>query len=59
MATWSDVELLTNEDTNTVRLDCVSGEDHGSGLYQVDTLVKIASSDKVISASNNISLALT
>uniref|UniRef100_A0A3B3YVA8 Uncharacterized protein n=1 Tax=Poecilia mexicana TaxID=48701 RepID=A0A3B3YVA8_9TELE len=48
MATWSDVELLTNEDTNTVRLDSVSGEEHGSGLYQVDTLVKISSSDKVI-----------
>lgn len=51
MATWSDVELLTNEDTNTVRLESVSGEEHGSGLYQVDTLVKISSSDKVISAS--------
>ncbi|XP_007572204.1 kinetochore-associated protein 1 [Poecilia formosa] len=47
MATWSDVELLTNEDTNTVRLDSVSGEEHGSGLYQVDTLVKISSFDKV------------
>uniref|UniRef100_A0A3P9QBQ0 Kinetochore associated 1 n=1 Tax=Poecilia reticulata TaxID=8081 RepID=A0A3P9QBQ0_POERE len=45
----NDVELLTNEDTNTVRLDSVSGEEHGSGLYQVDTLVKISSSDKVIS----------
>uniref|UniRef100_A0A3B3VKC0 Kinetochore associated 1 n=1 Tax=Poecilia latipinna TaxID=48699 RepID=A0A3B3VKC0_9TELE len=51
MATWSDVELLTNEDTNTVRLDSVSGEEHGSGLYQVDTLVKISSFDKVISAN--------
>ncbi|MEQ2313544.1 hypothetical protein AMECASPLE_003080, partial [Ameca splendens] len=47
MATWSDVELLTNEDTNTVRLDSVSGEENGSGLYQVDTLVKISSADKV------------
>ncbi|MEQ2235438.1 hypothetical protein ILYODFUR_002347 [Ilyodon furcidens] len=47
MATWSDVELLTNEDTNTVRLDSVSGEENGSGLYQVDTLVKITSADKV------------
>uniref|UniRef100_A0A3Q3FET0 Kinetochore associated 1 n=1 Tax=Labrus bergylta TaxID=56723 RepID=A0A3Q3FET0_9LABR len=39
---WSDVELLTNEDTNTVRLGGVSREESGSGLYQVDTLVKIS-----------------
>ncbi|XP_035999642.1 kinetochore-associated protein 1 [Fundulus heteroclitus] len=47
MATWSDVELLINEDTNTGRLDNVSGEQNGSCLYQVDTLVKISSADKV------------
>uniref|UniRef100_A0A3Q1IHY5 Uncharacterized protein n=1 Tax=Anabas testudineus TaxID=64144 RepID=A0A3Q1IHY5_ANATE len=38
---WSDVELLANEDTNTVRLGSVSREENGSGLYQLDTLVKI------------------
>ncbi|XP_028269515.1 kinetochore-associated protein 1 [Parambassis ranga] len=47
MAMWSDVELLTNEDTNTVRFDSVSREENGSGLYQVDTLVKISTSNKV------------
>ncbi|XP_029367133.1 kinetochore-associated protein 1 isoform X2 [Echeneis naucrates] len=47
MATWSDVELLTNEDTNTVRLGSVSREENGSGLYQVDTLVKISTGSEV------------
>uniref|UniRef100_A0A3Q2NPQ3 Kinetochore associated 1 n=1 Tax=Fundulus heteroclitus TaxID=8078 RepID=A0A3Q2NPQ3_FUNHE len=52
MATWGDVELLINEDTNTGRLDNVSGEQNGSCLYQVDTLVKISSADKVIGLSS-------
>ncbi|TKS78652.1 Kinetochore-associated protein 1 [Collichthys lucidus] len=47
MAMWSDVELLTNEDTNTVRLGGVSREESGSGLYQVDTLVKISTANEV------------
>ncbi|KAM3610515.1 uncharacterized protein V6R79_005093 [Siganus canaliculatus] len=47
MAMWSDVELLTNEDTNTVRLGNVSREENGSGLYQVDTLVKISTATEV------------
>ncbi|XP_047447768.1 kinetochore-associated protein 1 [Mugil cephalus] len=47
MATWSEVELLTNEDTNTVRFDSVSREENGSGLYQVDTLVKISTANEV------------
>uniref|UniRef100_A0A8C7PQY7 Kinetochore associated 1 n=1 Tax=Oncorhynchus mykiss TaxID=8022 RepID=A0A8C7PQY7_ONCMY len=44
---WNDVELLINEDTNTGRLCNVREEN--SGLYQVDTLVKIASTEKVLS----------
>ncbi|KAG7223406.1 hypothetical protein INR49_015509 [Caranx melampygus] len=47
MATWSEVDLLTNEDTNTVRLGSVSGQEYGSGLYQVDTLVRISAADEV------------
>ncbi|XP_056274414.1 kinetochore-associated protein 1 isoform X3 [Pseudoliparis swirei] len=47
MAMWSDVELLTNEDTNTVRFGSVSKEENGSGLYQVDTLVKISTANEV------------
>ncbi|XP_018523951.1 kinetochore-associated protein 1 isoform X1 [Lates calcarifer] len=47
MAMWSDVELLTNEDTNTVRLGSESREENGSGLYQVDTLVKISTANEV------------
>lgn len=45
---WSDVELLTNEDTNTVRFGSVSREENGSGLYQVDTLVKISTANEVM-----------
>lgn len=44
---WSDIELLTNEDTNTVRLSSVSKEENASGLYQVDTLVKISTANEV------------
>lgn len=51
MATWSDVELLTNEDTNTVRLGSVSREENGSGLYQVDTLVKISTANEVMTVN--------
>ncbi|XP_034727450.1 kinetochore-associated protein 1 isoform X2 [Etheostoma cragini] len=47
MAMWNDVELLTNEDTNTVRFGSVSREENGSGLYQVDTLVKISTANEV------------
>ncbi|XP_068167481.1 kinetochore-associated protein 1 [Antennarius striatus] len=47
MAMWTDVEVLTNEDTNTVRLGSVSRVDNGSGLYQVDTLVKISTANEV------------
>uniref|UniRef100_A0A3P8UD43 Kinetochore associated 1 n=1 Tax=Amphiprion percula TaxID=161767 RepID=A0A3P8UD43_AMPPE len=51
MTMWSDVELLTNEDTNTVRFDSVSKEENGSGLYQVDTLVKISTANEVMNVS--------
>ncbi|CAN9513185.1 unnamed protein product [Ophioblennius macclurei] len=44
MATWSEVEFVANEDTGC--LDNDSKEDNGSGLYQVDTLVKISSADE-------------
>ncbi|KAJ3604724.1 hypothetical protein NHX12_029463 [Muraenolepis orangiensis] len=46
---WNDVELLTNEDTNTVRFGNGSREEENgggfTGLYQVDTLVKISTTD--------------
>ncbi|KAL7836428.1 hypothetical protein AOLI_G00277120 [Acnodon oligacanthus] len=53
---WNNIELLINEDTNTVRLS--SDSEHGSALYQVDTLVRISPCEKVLSnpriyASNN------
>lgn len=48
---WSEVELLINEDTNNVRLGNVSREENGSGLYQVDTLVKISTNTGVTHVS--------
>lgn len=54
MATWSDVELLTNEDTGPVHFDSVSKEENGSSLYQLDTLVKISSASQVIPASSPV-----
>ncbi|KAL2103881.1 hypothetical protein ACEWY4_000749 [Coilia grayii] len=43
---WNKVDLLINDDTNTVRL-CSVGD---SCLYQADTLVKLSSSEKVVSS---------
>ncbi|XP_019741350.1 kinetochore-associated protein 1 [Hippocampus comes] len=42
---WNDVELLVNEDSGTVRFGSASPEENGSNLYQVDTLVKVSSSE--------------
>nr|XP_020458071.1 kinetochore-associated protein 1 [Monopterus albus] len=47
MAMWSDAELLTNEDSSTLRLGSGPSEEYGSGLYQVDTLVKISNASEV------------
>ncbi|KAM9102419.1 kinetochore-associated protein 1 isoform 3-T5 [Sarcophilus harrisii] len=40
---WDDIELLTSDDTGSGCLSISSGEEHGTTLYQVDTLVKISS----------------
>ncbi|XP_027709298.1 kinetochore-associated protein 1 isoform X2 [Vombatus ursinus] len=40
---WDDIELLTSDDTGSGCLSIGSGEEHGTTLYQVDTLVKISS----------------
>ncbi|XP_061622950.1 kinetochore-associated protein 1 isoform X2 [Phyllopteryx taeniolatus] len=45
VAMWNDVELLVNEDSSTVRFGNVSAEENDSSLYQVDTLVKVSSSE--------------
>ena len=55
---WTDVELLTNEDTTNYRFGHVSKEENGSGLYQVDTLVKISTAETVITVSVFILLSL-
>ncbi|XP_043096489.1 kinetochore-associated protein 1 isoform X3 [Puntigrus tetrazona] len=46
---WNQVELLLNEDTNTIRLYSDVEQESGNALYQVDTLVKLSSSEKVVS----------
>ncbi|XP_064424237.1 kinetochore-associated protein 1 [Latimeria chalumnae] len=46
---WNDIELLTNDDTGSGRLSIDSRQESGTALYQVDTIVKIASNEKVLS----------
>uniref|UniRef100_A0A8C3SHY4 Kinetochore associated 1 n=1 Tax=Chelydra serpentina TaxID=8475 RepID=A0A8C3SHY4_CHESE len=45
---WNDIELLTNDDTGSGRLNIGSRQECGTALYQEDTLVKITSSEKVL-----------
>uniref|UniRef100_A0A8C8RMP3 Kinetochore associated 1 n=1 Tax=Pelusios castaneus TaxID=367368 RepID=A0A8C8RMP3_9SAUR len=45
---WNDIELLTNDDTGSGRISIGSKQECGTALYQVDTLVKITSSEKVL-----------
>uniref|UniRef100_A0A3B3RBR1 Kinetochore associated 1 n=1 Tax=Paramormyrops kingsleyae TaxID=1676925 RepID=A0A3B3RBR1_9TELE len=44
---WNDVELLTSDDTGTVRLAVDSSRECGSALYQVDTLVKLSCAERI------------
>ncbi|XP_072351643.1 kinetochore-associated protein 1 [Scyliorhinus torazame] len=44
---WNDIELLTNDDTGTGRLNIEARKESGAALYQVDTIVKISSSTTV------------
>ncbi|NWX97118.1 KNTC1 protein, partial [Nothoprocta ornata] len=44
---WNDIELLANDDTGSERLFVGLGQECGTALYQVDTLVQITSSEKV------------
>ncbi|TFK14050.1 ankyrin repeat domain-containing protein 65 [Platysternon megacephalum] len=45
---WNYIELLTNDDTGSGRLNIGSRQECGTALYQEDTLVKITSSEKVL-----------
>lgn len=45
---WNDIELLMNDDTGSCRLTIGSRQECGTALYQVDTLLKISSSEKVL-----------
>lgn len=40
---WSDIELLTSDDTGSGYLSVGSRKEHGTALYQVDLLAKISS----------------
>ncbi|XP_063310359.1 kinetochore-associated protein 1 [Pelobates fuscus] len=44
---WNEIELLANDDTGSCRLNIDSRQESGTALYQVDTLLKISSSEKV------------
>lgn len=45
---WNEIELLANDDTGTVQLPVGLGRECGTALYQVDTLLQITSSEKVV-----------
>ncbi|XP_053328174.1 kinetochore-associated protein 1 [Spea bombifrons] len=47
---WNDIELLANDDTGSCRLNIDSRQESGTALYQVDTLLKISSSEQVLSS---------
>lgn len=42
---WNDIELLLNDDTG--QLPVGLGQECGTALYQVDSLLQITSSEKV------------
>lgn len=44
---WSDIELLTSDDTGSGYLSVGSRKEHGTALYQVDLLAQV-SSEKVM-----------
>uniref|UniRef100_A0A8B9CIC0 Kinetochore associated 1 n=1 Tax=Anser brachyrhynchus TaxID=132585 RepID=A0A8B9CIC0_9AVES len=45
---WSDIEILANDDTGSEQLSVCIGQECGSALYQVDALLQITSSEKVL-----------
>nr|XP_033810418.1 kinetochore-associated protein 1 isoform X2 [Geotrypetes seraphini] len=49
---WDKVEFLTSDDTGSCRLNIESRQECGTALYQVDTLLKITSSEKVLLSPN-------
>ncbi|NXA03966.1 KNTC1 protein, partial [Sapayoa aenigma] len=44
---WNDIELLISDDTGSVQLPVGFGQECGTALYQVDTLLQVTSSEKV------------
>ncbi|NWR90021.1 KNTC1 protein, partial [Furnarius figulus] len=44
---WNDIELLVSDDTGSVQLPVGLGQECGTALYQVDTLLQVTSSEKV------------
>uniref|UniRef100_A0A8C3BTU1 Kinetochore associated 1 n=1 Tax=Cairina moschata TaxID=8855 RepID=A0A8C3BTU1_CAIMO len=45
---WNDIEILANDDTGSEQLTVCIGHECGSALYQVDALLQITSSEKVL-----------
>ncbi|KAI4568771.1 hypothetical protein MJG53_014389 [Ovis ammon polii x Ovis aries] len=50
---WTDIELLTNDDTGSGYLSVGSGKEHGTALYQVDLLAKISSEKAFVQKAND------
>ncbi|XP_053135702.1 kinetochore-associated protein 1 isoform X2 [Hemicordylus capensis] len=46
---WDDVELLASDDTGSGQLGIHSRQEYGSALYQMHALIKVTSSEKVLS----------
>ncbi|XP_009072182.1 PREDICTED: LOW QUALITY PROTEIN: kinetochore-associated protein 1 [Acanthisitta chloris] len=44
---WNDIELLLSDDTGSAQLPVGLGQECGTALYQVDTLLQITSSEQV------------
>eukprot|EP00076_Gallus_gallus_P012760 XP_015131064.1 kinetochore-associated protein 1 isoform X2 [Gallus gallus] len=44
---WNDIEILVNDDTRREQLSVCLGQECGSALYQVDSLLQITSSEKI------------
>ncbi|CAM9688149.1 unnamed protein product [Lampetra fluviatilis] len=47
---WTEVEFLSGEEQSGTRLGCGSSQERGNALYQIDTLLKVSPSEKVLTS---------
>ncbi|ELK14297.1 Kinetochore-associated protein 1 [Pteropus alecto] len=50
---WSDIELLTSDDTGSGYLSVGSRKEHGTALYQVDLLAQVSSEKAFVQKAND------